>query len=93
MTKSVCVRLKVRYFLNEEGLKDFPSWYAEMSAMTAKQDGFVSLNCDNDGKTPVVFLEFESQSKLNAWTAKDTHDLITDRIEQYFIAPQNVEIV
>lgn len=86
------LKIKVRYFLNDQGLKYFMQWYEEVSAITSQQDGFIKISCENNVKNPVIYLHFENEEKLTAWASTIIHDNLSSRIETYFLEPEEVVI-
>ena len=85
------LKLKVKYFLSQEGLKYFPVWFNEVVEVSSQQDGFCGMSYDNEGDQPVVTLNFENQEKLLKWASTDLHDELANQLEAYFIKPQDVE--
>lgn len=85
------LKLKVMYYLNQEGLKYFPSWYSEVLEVSSQQDGFLRMSYENEENQPVVYLDFENQEKLLKWANTAIHDELADKLEIYFIKPQEVE--
>lgn len=85
------LRLKVRYFLNDDGMNCFVNWFDEVYKITSLQDGFINLRYEIEEGTPVVYLDFESEDKLDEWIEKPEHDQIASKIEPYFLKPLVVE--
>lgn len=86
------LKIKVKYFLNDQGLKYFMQWYEEVSSITSQQDGFIKISCESDGKNPIIYLHFENEDKLSAWASTKIHDNLSSKIEAYFFKPQEVII-
>lgn len=85
------IQLKVTYFLNMPGLVYFPVWYDEVHKIASKQDGFIGMKYENGASSPIVYLFFTTQKKLDLWSSKDVHDKLVAMIEPYCIKPPKVE--
>jgi hypothetical protein len=85
------LRLKVKYFLNDDGMRYFANWFDEVYTISSLQDGFKDLRYEIEDGFPVVYLDFESQDKLDQWIDRPQHDELASKIEPYFIKPLEVE--
>jgi hypothetical protein len=87
-------KLKVQYFLSQEGLVYFPIWYEEVFKLTSQQDGFCNLSFQTaENEMPIVFLTFENEEKLKQWSSTEIHNCLADKIKSYFTQPMIVEIL
>ncbi len=79
------LKLKVSYFLKDEGVCFFQSWYDKVVNITSTQDGFLNMyskKSDSDTKA-LVYLYFENQEKLDNWVETKIHDDLVAEIAPY----------
>ena len=87
------LKLRIKYFLSEEGMQYFPIWYEELAETTAKQDGFLGISLAKDkSNQPIIHLQFETSVKSNKWAESDTYNAYLSMIEIYFTQPQEAAI-
>jgi antibiotic biosynthesis monooxygenase (ABM) superfamily enzyme len=85
------LNLKVKYFLNPEGIAYFPAWYAEVYKEASQQSGFIKMRYESAGNTFTVFLSFLNEKSLESWASTVKHDEFVAQIEAHFIKPEEVE--
>lgn len=85
------LHLKVTYFLSDHGKQYFPHWFDKVHKISALQDGFISIKYEQEQDIFIVYLVFESESKLDKWINQPQHDQLTTDIEKYFVRPLEVE--
>jgi hypothetical protein len=87
------LKLKVTYFLSEEGSAYFPSWFHEVFAITSQQDGFHSMYVEYNNNIPTIYLNFKNRELLEQWKKHPRHDELVSKITVHFIKPHQVEII
>jgi hypothetical protein len=88
------LKLKVSYFLNQQGLNLFQSWYNKVACATSVQDGFLNMILEEhySENKAIVFLFFENQNKLDKWIETKAHDELVAEIEPYLIKTEVVDL-
>ena len=81
--------IRVRQFLNEEGLNAFPAMFAEHRLLASAFAGFISLEHSGSGATGrnnevEVTLEFESEALLKRWRSSSQHEQVAARYRRYW---------
>ena len=84
------LKITVKYFLLPDGILYFDKWYEKVFNITSLQDGFISLNRNKE--YPIVYLCFENEEKLSAWSSTKIHDELATEIEPYFAQSPEVTI-
>lgn len=86
------LKIRVKYFLNKEGLDYFLTWYDEVFKNTCTQDGSQGMSQEIKDNHPVVYLYFENQEKLKKWSSTSLHNELSTKIEKYFTNSKDVYI-
>jgi heme-degrading monooxygenase HmoA len=80
----------VKHYLNAEGIRFFPEWFAKVRSFISKQKGFTSIEYfpDSQGKTCMhITLIFDSKANMEAWVSEPVHDDLVAALDQYRVAP------
>lgn len=84
------LKLKINYFLNPKGEAYFPSWFEALRQEIGVQVGFIDIHYQQEGASITVFVSFENQEALDLWASTDRHDEFVNKIERYFLKPEEV---
>ena len=84
----------IEHYLNPEGIKKFPSWYAELKQLFLMQDGFISIKYAFDPIDPScihIWTEFSSLEKAEKWAQSQPKIDIQARLDIFRTKPMLVE--
>jgi len=84
----------IEHYLNPEGIKLFPSWYAELKQLFLKQDGFQTIKYAYDPEDPCcihIWTEFSTLESAEKWAQSQLKIDIQARLDPLRIKPMLVE--
>lgn len=79
------IAVHVRHYLTLEGMKYFEEWFANVKSHISKQDGFLSIECEElpEEEGYYIVLKFRDEASLDAWIAVDIHDDLVNALDPY----------
>jgi len=84
----------IEHYLNPEGIKAFPAWYAELKNLFLKQDGFITIKYAYDPEDSGcihIWTEFTSTEKADIWALSQLKIDIQARLDPIRTKPMLVE--
>jgi len=84
----------IEHYLNSEGIKAFPAWYAELKNLFLNQDGFINIKYAHD---PVdsgcihIWTEFTNIEQANIWAQSQMKIDIQAHLDPMRTKPMLVE--
>lgn len=77
--------VKVKHYLNSEGIKYFPIWFEYLKNYLTKRKGFVDIGYSIAAEASLcnIVLFFDCNENLNDWAKSDEHIKIISKLDEY----------
>ncbi len=81
--------VKVKHYLNSEGIKYFPVWFEYLKNYLTKRKGFMDIgySIEQEESFCKIVLLFDCNENLNVWAKSDEHMRIIGKLDEYRTQP------